>query len=50
MDSSIDYQTHCAEQFRGEAAVVRSGILVEADLFAELLRVKGPSFSVSVEA
>ena len=50
MDSGVHDQAHRAEEFRGEAAVVGDGVLVEANLFAKLLRVKGPAFDVSVEA
>src|SRR6476646_2985951 len=42
MDSGIDHETHCTEEFRGKAAIVRSWVLVEADLFAQLLGVKRP--------
>src|SRR5690349_15855939 len=50
MDSGIDYQTHSAEKFRRKASIVGSGVLVKADLFAELLGVERPAFRVSVEA
>src|SRR5271157_5019191 len=50
MDSGVDDQTHGAKEFGREAAVIGHGILVEADLFAELLRVEGPAFDVRVEA
>src|SRR5438477_348695 len=39
-----------AEQFGVEATVVADGILVEADLFAELLGVEGPALGVGAEA
>src|ERR1019366_9164492 len=50
MDSGIDDQANSAKELRGEAAVIGDGILVEADLFAELLCVQGPAFDVCVEA
>ncbi len=50
VDSGINDETDGAEQLRGEAAVVRDRILVEADLFAELLCVQGPAFNIGVEA
>src|SRR5215831_13931724 len=50
MNSGIDDQAHRTEEFRGEAAIIRDGVLVEANLFAELFRVQSPAFSVSVEA
>src|SRR5208337_4886777 len=50
MDSGIDDQAYGAKEFGGEAAVVGDGILIETDLFAELLCVQGPAFDVRVEA
>ena len=49
VDSGVDDQTHRAEKFGGEAAVVRDGVLVEADLFAELLCVQGPAFEYALK-
>ena len=50
MDSGVDDQAYGAKEFRREAAVIGDGILVEADLFAELLCVQSPPFDVRVEA
>src|SRR6266404_4992608 len=49
VDSCVHNQPHCPEEFGGKSAVVRNGILVEANLFAELLRIEGPAFRVGVE-
>jgi hypothetical protein len=50
MDSGIDNQAHGAKKLRRKAAVVGDGILIEANLFAELLSLQGPAFDIGVEA
>ena len=49
MNSGVDDQTYGTEEFRGQSTVVRDWVLVEADLFAELLRVQCPAFAVGSE-
>ena len=50
MDAGVDDEADGAEEFRGETAVVADGVLVEADVFAELLGVESPAFGVGGEA
>ncbi len=50
MDAGVDDEADGAEELGVEAAVVADGVLVEADLFAELLGVEGPAFGVGAEA
>ncbi len=44
--AGVDDEADGAEEFRVEAAVVADGVLVEADLLAELFRVKCPALDV----
>ena len=50
MDACVDDEPHSTKQFGGETPVVGNGILVEAHLLAELLRIERPAFGVRVEA
>ena len=50
MDAGVDDETDGAEELGVEAAVVADGVLVEADLFAELLGVERPAFGVGAKA
>ncbi len=50
VDPCIDDESYRAEEFGGEAPVIRDWILVEADLFAEFLGIQGPAFDVGIEA
>ena len=48
--AGVDDEADGAEEFRGETAVVGDGVLVEADVFAELLGVEAPALGVGGEA
>src|ERR1700736_339557 len=50
VNSGIDHQTHSPEEFGRQAAVIGNGILIETDLFAELLGVESPALDIGVEA
>jgi hypothetical protein len=50
VDAGVDDEADSAERVGVETAIVTGGVLVEANLFAELLGVEGPAFGVRAEA
>jgi hypothetical protein len=46
VNAGVYNQTHRPEKFRAQAAVAGTGVLVDADFFAELLGVESPAFDV----
>src|SRR4029077_18928760 len=47
MHAGIEHRADSAQHFIREAAVIRVGILIEADIFSEALGIKRPSFDVT---
>ena len=46
MNAGIYDQTHRPEQLRAQAAVVRAGVLVEADLLTQFLGIESPALGI----